>query len=480
MTRPVDVYREMLQKDVSGPRPATTEETLATLDLYWTKTSDQHDANEWPIGQRIPRRIWAGLGLMAFGRLGHLEETLKIIQAYPGAASSKTCRYYLSAIQNLLPLPDRLSPVKHIHDVLRWWRSISDRLVWSEEEGRFIETPDKVGPVTTLASETGGRLDSHVSDRLPFVLLDYRVWATPRAAEDVFNHCLTEHLGILIPDVALHQLGKSRLSYDDRRTLLHSIAKYRTIVSLAKEVGEMMRAEVPFGQPTRNVVNEEVTQSFRRILGTVDAGQVNGANTFLTQLSDEVRAETLKREHHEKNRNVIKQLQRQWQKALPSDDLAQLRLEDEAVFVRVMAEWETAAIVFQAAKRDGCNDEAAMRLALEPSVYGHLVYGLAALALDSLAADNSGAPWSLQERNDLLDLDYLCIALFCRDLTTTSKRLQRVWSRLVKAFSVRAEVVRAILQVEAHAPERQPTRINRVRLSQLRKKMRRERIRVSV
>jgi hypothetical protein len=143
MTRPVEIYREMLEKGVSGPFPATSEEILASLESYWTKVAEESEESQWPADQRAARRLWAGLGFLAFCRLDHLEETLKIIQAYPRAATSKASRYYVSARQKLLPLPDGLSPAEQPADALRWWTSVCQRLVWSEEACQFVE-PDSV------------------------------------------------------------------------------------------------------------------------------------------------------------------------------------------------------------------------------------------------------------------------------------------------------------------------------------------------
>src|SRR4051794_5360266 len=173
MTRPVDVYREMLQKDVSGPHPATREEILASLESYWTKAGEEHDESQWPAEQRAARRLWAGLGLLAFGRLDHLEDTFRILQAHPRAATAKASRYYMSALQQLLPLPRGLSPAQQPADALRWWNSVCQRLVWSEEAGRFVEATHPVTAPPVVPDPTQAAFEAYSSHRLPFVVLDY-------------------------------------------------------------------------------------------------------------------------------------------------------------------------------------------------------------------------------------------------------------------------------------------------------------------
>jgi len=145
----------MLQKDVSGPHPATSEEILVCLESYWTKAGEEYEESQWPAEQRAARKLWAGLGFLAFGRLDHLEETLKIIQAYPRAATSKASRYYVSALKKLLPLPEALSPTEQPADLLRWWSSVCHRLAWSEEAGQFVEAPRHEPPQSRTASGNG-------------------------------------------------------------------------------------------------------------------------------------------------------------------------------------------------------------------------------------------------------------------------------------------------------------------------------------
>ncbi len=158
MTRPVDVYREMLQKDVSGPHPATRAEILACLESYWAKTGEEHEDSQWPTEQRAARRLWAGLGFLAFGSLDHLEETLKVLQAYPRAATSKASRYYMSALRKLLPLPEGLSPAEQPAEVLRWWNSVRGTLAWSEDAGQFVDSIQTRAAPPVSASPTDAKV----------------------------------------------------------------------------------------------------------------------------------------------------------------------------------------------------------------------------------------------------------------------------------------------------------------------------------
>src|SRR5580704_14776381 len=101
MKRPVDIYREMLNKEMSVVRPVTHQEQIDCLEANWTEASDERQHLDWPAAQRAARRIWAGLGLLAFGRLEHLKDTVKAILDCPQAATYKICRYYISAAKKL-------------------------------------------------------------------------------------------------------------------------------------------------------------------------------------------------------------------------------------------------------------------------------------------------------------------------------------------------------------------------------------------
>lgn len=100
-----------------------------------------------------------------------------------------------------------------------------------------------------------------------------------------------------------------------------------------------------------------------------------------------------------------------------------LRKPDEATFIRIMAELEAATIVFRAAKGDGCTDEMAYALTLGPSVYGHTVYAVAALALDWLARGGLEGIDPVEITNDFSDLDYIVTATPCTDLVTEDRRV---------------------------------------------------------
>lgn len=139
MNRPVDTYRDLYRTDLSVFRPVKGEkEILASLEENWKEASKKSVNIQWPLEERAARRIWAGVGFLVFGRLRYLMETFETIEQYPQAAKDVTCRYYVPAIDKLLPLPRNMSPISNPKAVLEWLKADFDRLQWSEKAGRFV------------------------------------------------------------------------------------------------------------------------------------------------------------------------------------------------------------------------------------------------------------------------------------------------------------------------------------------------------
>src|SRR4029078_6919579 len=113
-------------------------EIVDCLENYWNEARSEAIPIQWPSDQRAARLIWAGVGFLAFGRLDYLKETLQTISAFPQSANYSTCRYYVLAIERLLPLPGHLHLADHPEGILDWFQSNADKLKWSEDLGRFI------------------------------------------------------------------------------------------------------------------------------------------------------------------------------------------------------------------------------------------------------------------------------------------------------------------------------------------------------
>jgi len=145
MDRPADVFQEMLRQELSTFRPVVKRsDVLGCLQEFWDRAQSEAASLSWPADQRAARAIWAGIGFLVFGRLDHLEDTLLTIATFPQSAAYSTCRYYVPAIERLLPLPDHLRLANDPLGVLHWFQSHADEIQWDEEHGRFTDIKSKV------------------------------------------------------------------------------------------------------------------------------------------------------------------------------------------------------------------------------------------------------------------------------------------------------------------------------------------------
>lgn len=138
MVNPAQVYREMVREDLSFFKPVTDQDSVINaLQYTWRTARNEHRDRYWPERSRVALMIWSGIGLLAYGRLDYLEETLKLIASHPDAIGHKFCRYYVSGIGRLLPIPAGLSSQEDAGEILAWYRTCKGRLRWKEAVGRF-------------------------------------------------------------------------------------------------------------------------------------------------------------------------------------------------------------------------------------------------------------------------------------------------------------------------------------------------------
>ena len=143
MKRQVDIYREMFLKDLSVGDRLTAKQAVQSLEANWKMAEEwtRESKSSWSPEQRAARRIWAGIGLLVFGRVEHLVNVVRDITQYPEAAEFKIARHYVMAIQKLVPLPAGLSLQNRPRDVLAWLEANRSQLNWNEEAGQVIWSP---------------------------------------------------------------------------------------------------------------------------------------------------------------------------------------------------------------------------------------------------------------------------------------------------------------------------------------------------
>lgn len=291
--------------------------------------------------------------------------------------------------------------------------------------------------------------------RLPYIVLDQNRCRSRETVEELFRRCGREGLKVLLPDTAIYEFSNVTSPYLTWRRSLEELCREPELVVAGRSVGEMMSEEIQSGQPKSDVIDPEVTPRFQRLLAELRQGDDNRVNQALREVARFIDREKRLREQHEANKAIVMALRDVWKNSLTDTDLTMLRRQDEATYVRILSELETAAIVFQAAKGDGCSDETAYTLTLGPSIYSHTVYALAALALDWLAQGGLDGLDPGKITNDFFDLDYAVTATYCSGLVTADGRCNRVYSGLIKAFQERELLITSITSPddESHPPE---------------------------
>jgi hypothetical protein len=447
MKREVDIYREMFLKDLSLGDRLTAQQAVQSLEANWKMAEEWTVDSSWPPEQRAARRIWAGIGLLVFGRVMHLVDVVRDIAQYPRAAGYKIARHYIMAIQKLVPIPSELSLQNRPHEVLAWLEANLSQLNWNEDSGRVILSPSALA----YGLPGAGATPTRVPPRASLLAIDFASWVDSQWLQALVNVCCDQSLNILVPDVAMYDLGKHVRTYDEWIETMGRLRGAADLVYAGHGVGTMLREELTTGKPIQSVVDLDVSTRFRLLLAELNGGDDKIARLVFDQMSQVVADEHLVRQHPELNRTVIAALEQQWSESLAPTDVELLERGDEAVFVRVMSEWETAAVVFQAAKNEGCTDDAALALTFGASAYGHLAFGLMAVALDGLCKRNNSKPVVKEETDPLYSLDYLCSAAMCSAFPTRDTHLRRLYKLLDHAAIRRAGMVQDLIGSQQHA-----------------------------
>jgi hypothetical protein len=448
MRRPVDIYREMFLKDLSVRGQLTEQQAIQSLDANWKMVDERTEDPSWPADQRAARRIWAGIGLLVFGRLDRLVDVVRDLAQFPDAAGYKIARHYIAAIRKLVPFPEGLSLHSRPRDVLAWLEANRSKLIWDEGAGRVFQSSSALTDAVAV-SDTAPLLTPPQSSLLA---LDFASWVDSQWLQPFLQVCRDHSLNILIPDLAMYDLAMHARRYDDWLGVVGQLRGVTDLIYAGRGVGEMMREEIPAGKPIRSVVDLDVTTHFRLLLTGLNRGDDTIARSVFSRMNSIIDSESRVRDHPDVNRTVVAALQEQWVKSLAPSDLESLERGDETVFVRVMSELATTAVVFQSAKNDGCTDDAAFALTSGNSLYSHLVYALLAVALDGLAKNKSYNFAADGQPDPGPDLDYLCCAAFCSSFPVRDTRLRRLYKMLNQAAAQRTVKMRDCIEADQQVP----------------------------
>lgn len=281
--------------------------------------------------------------------------------------------------------------------------------------------------------------------KLPYIVIDQNRCRDTETMQMLVARCKVRGLKLLLPDIAVYEFSNVKVPDVTWRNSLAELCKEPELVVAGRGIGPMMKEELATKSPTEDIVDTDVTPRFQRMLADLRDGNDARLNLALAEIAKCIKKERNLRERHAENKKKVVSYRDVWLKSLSPDDLRMLRQQNQSVFIRVMAELETACIAIKAAENDGCSRDEASFLTFNPSIHGHMVYGLAALSLDWLAYGGLEAAAPEDLTNDIFDLDYVVTATFCQDLATKDKRARRVYSSLISAFEERSKVVATLI-----------------------------------
>ncbi len=442
MQKAVDVYREMLKREMSFFSDVTEEKAiLDCLETYWQQASEEPSQYRWPVDQRAARLIWAGAGFLTFGRTNHLEETLRLFLLHPNAADYKACRYYIPVFRKLLPMPADLSPEKTPFDVLVWVRAHRDQLHWDEVNGRFVIRDRAKALPSQALNHAGAAYRSAFLPSQPYIVLDALSCREQVIVDHVLMQCRNEGLGVLLPDTAFYEMSKDKDPFNTWLTALRNLSANPSLVFAGRSTGQMMKEEILTGKPAQDIVDRDVTNILRDTLKDLKGGDDRRLRDTVGRVLGIIEEEKERRERNVSNKLLLQQLVDHWERILDSDTIEAITLGEPGEVIRTLSSLETAATVYHAAMNDGCSDEVATVLALGPSMYGFSVYSLLGISLDWLAAGSlkDASPEVISE--DLTGLDYTCTAMYCTGLVTKTERVSRVFGYLVESLERRWETI---------------------------------------
>lgn len=210
-----------------------------------------------------------------------------------------------------------------------------------------------------------------------------------------------------------------------------------SLVVVGRSIGELMREEIHTGKPITDIVDEEATRAFQKLLAGLRDQHEEELEKALANVKRIIGSEKRRRNRHKWQKGILVKRLESWQKSLKKPGLVNLRSKPDSTIIRLLAEWYRAEYVRDQALRDKAPRNGAAALALAPGVYSHAISALDALALDWLA--RGGLDGAKPERisNDFFDLDYVVSATFGSGLLTRDQRAKRVYKYLMKALERR-------------------------------------------
>lgn len=270
---------------------------------------------------------------------------------------------------------------------------------------------------------------------LPYIVIDQNCLRDVTLVRELQVRARYQSELIILPDIALWEMMKNAQWEETARSSLSPLADYPAGVLLAHGLGDLLRLELADKRPHLDVVYHDATPRIRRLLGDIS----KGAGSTLEDMRVTVpsaQAELSKQyERHDDNKKRIVDMMKLLKDLLSGHETLRKALRDpmsqREAFRGIMAMPAIPLLIKKNLLEKGFSDE----VAAGPSVAHYDGFCIMGLSLLYVAQGmESRAPE--RATNDLADLDYIAVALFCKGLATKDSRTRDLYEDLSAVLSV--------------------------------------------
>jgi hypothetical protein len=291
------------------------------------------------------------------------------------------------------------------------------------------------------------------TSQLPFIVIDQNRLRDANMVASTIEQCRENGLEVLVPDVAGFEFSKAIDRPEDAlrtwRCSLQHLASSPELVVAGRKLPDLWNEELATGTPVIKVVDDKATPPLRDLLRGINASE-STLRSFVTERVARIMPASLEHwSQHEGHREMLVKVRDLLKPYLSEGTIKNLRKNTSAAVGSWMASADAVRFVFQGLKHAGAADKVSLCLATQPSVYGGLFSGMAAIVLYWLGAGGLDLVDPKKATNDLHDLEYAILGALSHALVTTDKRLGTIEQAIRGGYAGRGEWLGRALPVSS-------------------------------
>lgn len=258
----------------------------------------------------------------------------------------------------------------------------------------------------------------------PYFVLDQNMF---RRVREVGEICVEKQLGLIVPDRAFHEFGKT-LPYETANRSLAPLVKYRDRVGASKGVDEMINAEITSGNPVESLVHLGNSCWLQGLLERLEEGDEQSLREFMcSEHAVAKRREVAAARDGEQIKQALITHCRIIRDQLTDDELKNLRSGTQPpASIWLCSEGAQEQVTSSIAHLYKTPLAIAQRLATTPTITAAFLRAMFAWAVDWLAFNGLESISGDKINNDLDDIEYVTLAALCDGFATKDKRAKRL------------------------------------------------------